>query len=287
MILRSMFFVPAHIDKFFDNAIGSEADALVFDLEDGVPIDQKKSARESLRAKLSSIKISQPIFIRLNAKETGLLEEDAQALALSAVAGFVVPKVRNVADILYFDNILLALEKKNGLKEGKFVFFPLIETAESALNILAIAKASKRIRGLIFGHEDYLLDIQGEHAVDNRNLLVPRSLLVMAARAAGCSPIDTPYLDIKNLAGCAKHVIESRELGFDGMLVLHPGQIKVANEGYFPSEEEIAQAEKILLINEEAQKNGRNIAFSEGKFMAPPILKQAKLLLERAKSPKK
>lgn len=275
--------MPAHVDRFFDNAVKSEADALIFDLEDGVPIDKKQSARESLREKVSKLKKSHPVFVRLNAKETGLLEEDARAMALPAVDGFVLPKIRTADDIKSFESLLAGLEEQGGLTKGKFACFPLIETAEAVLNILDIARASKRIGGLIFGHEDYLLDIQGEHAPDNRNLLVPRSLIVMAARAAGCSPIDTPYLDIKNLEGCAKHVEESRELGFDGMLVLHPGQIKVANEGYSPSAEEIAQAEKIIRINEDAQKNDRNIAFAEGKFVAPPILKQAQFLLERAK----
>lgn len=283
MLLRSMFFVPAHIEKFFDKAIKSEADALIFDLEDGVPIHKKEYAREFLRSKLLSVKLSYPVFIRLNAKETGLLTKDARAMALSAVHGFVVPKVKNANDIINFDKLLLKLEKENRLRKGKFVIFPLIENAESVLNVLAIAKASKRILGLIFGHEDFLLDLQGVHAKNNDNLLTPRSLLVMAARATGCYPIDTPYLDIKNLKGCARHIRKSRELGFDGMLVLHPEQIKIANRGYVPSSEEIANAEKIIRIDKESQKNNRNITFFKGQFVAPPILKQAKLVLNRAR----
>ncbi|MBU1026745.1 MAG: CoA ester lyase [Candidatus Margulisbacteria bacterium] len=283
IILRSVFFVPAHVDKFFDKAVESDADALAFDLEDGVPSDTKESARTSLSLKLSKKALSYPVLVRVNARETGLFEKDVTAMILHCVNGFIFPKVKTAQDITYFANLLSELEEKNKIKKGKYLIFPLIETAEAILNVLEIAKASERIAGLIFGHEDFLLDLQARHAADANNLLVPRMMLAIAARAAGIQPIDTPYLQLKDLKGCAKYVRESRKLGFSGMLVLHPAQIEVVNDGYAPSKEEIKRAEKIVALSEEAKMNNRSIAFADGKFIAPPILKQARLLLDMAR----
>ena len=283
LLLRSMLFVPGHVDRFFDSAIKSTADALVLDLEDSVPGDKKELARKELKDKVALYESAFPLFVRINSRETGFLEKDLDAMASSKILGFMVPKVKNSDDIIYLENLLLKLEKRNKITPGQLSILPLIETAEAVSNVYDIAKASKRILALIFGHEDFLLDIQATHSISSDNLLVPRMMIVMAARATGCQPIDTPYLEIRNLEGCAEHVHKSREFGFSGMLVLHPSQVKIANEGYAPSKGEIENAEKIVALNNEARKNNRSIAFSEGKFIAPPILKQAEHVLKMSK----
>ena len=279
-LLRSMLFVPGHIEKFFQKGIKSYADAIILDMEDSVPKSKKKDARARVKRKLKNCKLNMPIFVRLNSADTGLLEKDLEAAACLNVDGFVVPKVKGAKDVVYVSDLLLDIEKKNKIRPGKFWILPLIETAEAVLNVLEIAKASERILALIFGHEDFLLDMQASHSDDMENLLVPRMMIAMAARATGCKPIDTPYLDIKNSDGCSKFVSESKSLGFSGMLVLHPLQINLANEGYSPSIREVEYAKKIIALNEEAKISNRSIAYSEGKFIAPPILKQAEATLK-------
>ena len=281
-LLRSMFFVPGHIEKFYQKAVQSDADALVLDMEDSVPEDKKIEVRQLLKNRLKTCKLSIPVFVRVNSRETGLMEKDLESMALPEVEGFIIPKVKNAGDISYVENLLLKIEEQNKMPSGKFSIFPLIETAEAVMEVMNIAKSSERILGLVFGHEDFLLDMRANHLDNMNNLLVPRMMIAMAARAAGCQPIDTPYLEIKNLEGCAKFVKESKEMGYEGMLVLHPCQIQIANGGYAPSPEEIEKSRKIIVLCEEAKRAGRSIAFSEGKFVAPPILKQANIVIETA-----
>jgi citrate lyase subunit beta/citryl-CoA lyase len=277
-----LLFVPAHIDRFFARAMVSDADALVFDLEDGVPEGDKISARRSLKIKLRKNAVVKPVFIRINSIKTGLLENDIKTLAIAPVNGFVVPKIRNAGDILYVENMLNGLERSKGIAKGRFLIIPMIETAEAALSVLDIARSSKRIFALIFGCEDFYLDLQATHDKAQNNLQVPKILTAMAARAAGVQPIDSPYLEIKDLKGCADYIKESRKLGFSGMMTLHPDQIKTVNAGFSPSKEEIKKARKILSLNAEAGKKGRSIAYSKGLFIAPPILAQAKQILSLA-----
>lgn len=279
-LLRSMLFVPAHVEKFFVSAIKSSADALVLDLEDAVPADQKEQAREILKNEIRTAKFNCPLFVRVNAQETGLMEKDLEATALSAVDGFMVPKVRAEDDLKYFADILSKFEQKNNLPAGKFAMLPLIETTEAVLNALDLAKTSERNIGLVFGQEDFLADLQANHCADQSNLLAPRAIVAMAARAAGCQPIDGPYLQINNPEGCAEHTRQSRTLGFSGRLVLHPSQIEIANKEYSPTRQEIEHARQIVDLSEQAKASGRSIVFVNGKFIAPPVLKQAERILK-------
>ena len=281
LLLRSMLFVPAHVERYFQSALRSEADTLVLDLEDSVPQPNKVSARETIKDKLGRIEGRYPTFVRVNSAESGLLEEDLRAIVAHGLMGIILPKVRRPEDVRSVENLLSELEAEAGLPESTCRILPLIETCRAALQVLAIAEASPRVIGLVFGHEDFLLDFQAPHRdEDELNLLVPRMQIAMAARAIGGHPIDTPYLRIKDTEGCARRVAMSRQLGFEGMLVLHPVQIEIANAGYAPSQAEVQEARNILAQAEEAMRAQRSIAFSGGRFTAPPILKQAGLVLE-------
>jgi citrate lyase subunit beta / citryl-CoA lyase len=280
LLLRSLLFVPGHVDRFFESAIKSSADVLVFDLEDSVPIEKKDEARKNLQNKFSLCKINFPIFVRTNEMASTFFEKDVVAMTLPQTNGFVLPKIKSPDDIIFFDNFLSRIETEKNLPIGTFAILPLIETTEAVLRVLDIAKSSKRILALIFGHEDFLLDLHAIHSTNFTNLLVPRMMISMAARATGCFAIDTPFLQIKDQEGCAKNICKSRELGFSGMLVLHPSQIEIANNGYIPSQQEIKEAKQILSLNNKAQKKGRSITFSEGRFIAPPLLKQAQCTLK-------
>lgn len=281
--VRSLSFVPAHVERFYQKAIESEADALALDLEDAVPEPMKEQAREILLKSIRKKRPQKPTVVRINDASTPWHESDIHELGKAGVDGFILPKVYSAKDLHKFDLVLDKLEKDTPPIAGRFVILPLIETAAGVLHAAEIAAASERVTGLIFGHEDYLLDVQAEHAETTANLNVPRTMVVLAARAAGCVPIDTPYLDIRNLEGCRKHVEEGRELGFSGMLVLHPAQLEIANQGYSPSVKAIEHARQVVRINNEAKQGNRSIAFTDGQFVAPPIVKQAQALLQRAK----
>lgn len=280
LVLRSLLFVPGHIDRFFESALKSDADAIVIDLEDSVPEMSKDDARLLVTTRLDAIPAGRPVFVRINGKTTGRMKLDVRACIHNRLTGLIVPKVSSAEDILSIDRYLSELEAEAELLIGRVKMFPLIETCGAVLQALDIVKASKRNLGLVFGHEDFLLDLQGTHTTDDLNLLMPRMMVVMAARTIGGHPIDTPYLNIKDMAGFREKVLTSRALGFSGTLILHPTQIETANTGYAPSTEEICEARKIIAQVEASMKESRSIAYSDGRFTAPPILKQAKQTLE-------
>lgn len=281
--LRSMTFVPGYKVKFLEKAKTFNSDALILDLEDSVPYQNKEQARKNIKEFLDAGAFSQQIYIRVNALETGLLLKDLEWMLHENTDGFMFSKAADENDIRYFDQLLTQLENNFGFEQGKFKICPLIETTSAVLRAYEMGKASDRNIALVFGGEDYLRDLDGLHKEHGTSLLMPRSHIVTAARAAHLEPIDTPYLDIKDTDGFKKEVALARELGFSGTLVIHPSQIEIANEAFSPSENEIDEAKQIIEAIKISEKEGLGVALLDGKLIGPPMQKRAVKILEKAK----
>lgn len=281
--LRTMTFVPGYKVKFLEKAKTFDSDALILDLEDSVPYEFKEQARKNIKEFLDANAFSQKVYIRVNALETGLLLEDLKWMLHENTTGFMFSKAEDENDIRYFDQLLTQLENDFSFEEGKFKMCPLIETASAVLRAYEMGKASKRNTALVFGGEDYLRDLDGLHKEHGTSLLMPRSLIVTAARAAHLEPIDTPFLDIKDTVGFKKEVELARELGFSGTLIIHPSQIEIANKVFSPTENEIEEAKQIIEAIKISEKEGLGVALLDGKLIGPPMQKRALKILEKAK----
>lgn len=106
---------------------------------------------------------------------------------------------------------------------------------------------------------------------------------MIAATAARVEAIDTPFLNIRDLEGCAREVALARELGFSGQLILHPSQIEIANQIFTPSEQEITEARRIIAAIEESSKSGSGVAMLDGSLIGPPMRTRAHNVLEKVK----
>lgn len=281
--LRSAMFVPGFTRKFLDKAAGFRTDALLLDLEDSVPVHFKDDARQFIREYLDQKKFPQQTFIRVNDIDSGRLTKDLKATLHENTTGFMFTKVRDENDIIYFDKLLAQYEHDLGFPSGKFKMLPLIEMGSAVLRAYQIATASPRMIGLALGGEDYLTDLDGLHKEHGTSLIVPRSLIVIAARSAHIDVLDTPYLDIRNDKGFRKEVEQARELGFSGKLLLHPTQIDVTNEVFSPSAEEISEAKRIIAAIKESSKKGQGTTLLDGKLIGPPMLKRAISVLAKHK----
>lgn len=275
-------FVPGYTRKFLDKAIGFKSDALLLDLEDSVPDSYKEDARKFVHEYLDKDSFPQQVFIRVNDIDSGMLTRDLEATIHKNTDGFMFTKVRDEDDIIYFDKLLTQYEHDNGFENGKFLMLPLLEMGSAILRAHQIATASPRIIGLAFGGEDYLTDLDGLHKEHGTSLIVPRSLIVIAARSAHIDVLDTPFLDIRNGGGFRREVEQARELGFSGQLLIHPTQIEVANEVFSPSAEEVAEARRIIEAIEKSSHEGRGTTLLDGKLVGPPMLKRAIKVLSKA-----
>ena len=280
-VLRSMIFVPGYKEKFLKSAINSDADALILDIEDSVPFGFKDEARKNISNFLNENAFPRDVYVRVNSFDSGLLSRDLEAAINENTTGFMFPKVNNERDIYYFDKMLTQIEMDRNMEIGKFKMCPLIETGAAILNALEIATASDRITAMAFGGEDYLTDLDGLHKEHGTSLLVPRSLIVIAARTAGIEVLDTPYLNVKDIEGLRKELSLAKELGFSGTLLLHPGQIDPANEIFSPSKTEIENALRLIDAIENSKKTGSAVTLIDGQLVGPPMLKRAEKIISK------
>ena len=76
-------------------------------------------------------------------------------------------------------------------------------------------------------------------------------------------------------------VRKSRRFGFDGAGCIHPGQVKIVNAEYSPSDEEVAFARKVIEMNAGYAAEGRGSFQIDGKMIDIPIVVRAEKLLRR------
>jgi len=265
-----------------ESAVGLDSDAIILDLEDSVPLNFKQEARNNIRDYLTRDRFVQQVFVRVNCLESGMLDLDLECAAHYNTDGFVFTKVRDERDIVELDRQLTKIEHERGLEAGHFKMCPLIETASAVIRAYEIARASPRMVGLAFGGEDYLHDVDGLHKDSGLSLLVPRSMIVMAARASGIDAIDTPYLNIHDSVGLRREFELSREIGFSGSLIIHPSQVGIANDVFSPSTAEVSEAIRTIRAIEDSVEKGLGVALLDGKLVGPPMEKRARRILEKA-----
>jgi len=283
IIMRSLMFVPGHNEKLLASAARSQADVLLLDLEDSVqPTYNKPLARKTIVEWVSSGKfLNYHIFPRVNDRESGYLLQDLSALTINGIDGFMYPKSKNGEDIYFFDKLLETIEYEKKFPVGTFKIIPLIETSAAVLNAQAICNASKRVIAIAFGCEDFVSDLEGLHDKEGQSIYVPRALIALAARANGVIPIDTVHINVHDLEDLEKNLILARNLGFEGMLVLHPKEIELVHKYFSPTEEEYKSATEMLELYEESQKEGKGVAIKDGKFIGPPLVIAEKKFLEK------
>lgn len=282
---RSLMFVPAHNLKLMNSAIKTNADVLLLDLEDSVlPKSNKQIARDNIISFIHENKfLDFHVFPRVNDRESGELLNDITQLTVKGIEGFLYPKAKTGKDIYFFDKLLETIEYEKGFPVGTFKIMALIETASAVIHAEEICAASERVIAIAFGHEDYLADIQGINDATASTIFSARSLIVMAARSQNVIPIDTVHTNVHDLEDLEKNLIIAKKLGFEGMLVLNPKELELVHKYFSPTDEEVSDAKKMVNAFNDSQKKGMGVAIVDGKFVGPPLVKNALKTLDRHK----
>lgn len=275
-------FVPAHSNKLLDSAVRRDADVLLLDIEDSVPYSDKQKSRDNIKefAKRSDLN-GKLLFPRVNDRESGELLKDAYQLTIEGISGFMYPKATKGEDIYFFGKLLETIEYEKGFPIGTFKIIPLIETTGAVINIKDICNSCSRVIAVAFGCEDYVTDLQGIHDQEGQSIMTARNLISIGARSCGVLPIDTVHIKVHDLVDLEKNLILSKNLGFEGMLVLNPKELPLVHQYYSPTEDEINWAKGMIELSEEAIKEGKGVAVKDGKFVGPPMVKMARKILAK------
>ncbi len=277
-MMRSLLFVPANSWRLLLSSVKSEADAVVLDLEDSVPIGEKETARWFVKEFLREVRDSYrgKVFVRVNGIETGLTEEDLKYVVNRGLDGLVLPKA-TAEGVVKLTSMVKPLESS----ELRLPVIPLLETARGVLEAKEVVSLP-RVRALAFGMGDYLRELGLDVNVSDQEweVLFARSMVSTSAAMGNVPAIDTPFLGlIIDREGVRRQALIARRLGFSGKFAIHPSHVPVINEVFTPSETEVREAEEIVRAYEEAVRRGLGATSLRGMMIDRMNYERAKRLL--------
>jgi citrate lyase subunit beta / citryl-CoA lyase len=241
-------------------AAGLDTDEVVVDLEDGVAVAEKETARVNLGAAGAR----RTLAVRINGLRTPWWRDDLAAAAHADV--IVVPKVESLDEVAAVAGLLPA---GAGLEVQ-------IETARSLVEVERIAAFGAPLEALVFGPGDFAASIgvpvltigagTSEYAL---------ARIAVAARAFGLQPVDGPYAVLGDRAGLLAGARLALAHGYDGKWVIHPDQLEPVNEVFTPSPEEVERAREILAAADGVSRIGDEMVDAATKRLAEGVIARA------------
>src|SRR5689334_12199222 len=271
---RSWLFVPADSEKKIAKALDSEADAVIFDLEDSVAPAQKQTARDILKG-LPERSNGPEWWVRVNPLGSEYHKDDLKLIGSAYVHGIVLPKAESGADVIQLAH-----------RTGNIPIHAIVtETAASLFNLLSYRYPGSPLAAMSWGAEDLSAALGAASKYDESGELsftykLARSLCLAGAVAAGAQPVDGVFADFRDDEGLRREAESARREGFTGKLAIHPAQVPVINAAFTPSAQELEHAEEIIAAFE--AHPGAGVLSVGGRMVDRPHLVQAQRVLERA-----
>jgi len=271
---RSWLFVPADSEKKIAKALESEADAIIFDLEDSVAPTQKTAARDILK-NLPKHSNGPQWWVRVNPLGSEFHKDDLKLIGSAYVHGIVLPKSEGGSDVTQLAH-----------RTGNIPIHAIVtETPASLFGLLSYRQPNSPLAAMSWGAEDLSAALGASSKYDENGELsftykLARSLCLAGAMTAGVQPVDGVFADFKDDERLKREAEAARREGFTGKLAIHPTQVPIINAAFTPSKDDVIHAEAIVAAFE-AHPNAGVLSVG-GKMVDRPHLIQAKRVLERA-----
>ena len=306
---RMIHFVPPHIEKVTAKVpqLAREVDVVLGNLEDAIPADAKKAARDGFIAMARATAFGATgLWTRINALNSPWVLDDITE-TVAAIGNkldvIMLPKVDGPWDIHYLDQLLAQLEARHQVQRP-ILIHAILETAEGVMNVEAIAASSPRMQGISLGpadlaasramkttrvgggHPEYKVladavpDQSGPRTAVQQDLWhYTLAKMVDACAAAGIKPFYGPFGDFSDLEGCEVQFRDAFLMGCAGAWSLHPTQVGIAKRVFSPDPAEVVFAKKIL----DAMPDGTGAVMIDGKMQDDATWKQAKVVVDLAR----
>ena len=161
---------------------------------------------------------------------------------------------------------------------GKPVW-PIVESARGLANLAEIAHA-QGVERLSFGALDLGLDLGLANGSAGAERMLTSTLCAAAAVAIGRAGSTAGQRLSRHQEPRWPHpaAAGARDMGFGGLLCIHPSQVAVVHETLMPSAAELDWAQRILA----AGASGDGVFVVDGQMVDAPVIGRARHLLQRA-----
>lgn len=276
--IRSLLFVPANRPDRMEKALATEADGVVFDLESAIPRGAAAEARAYVRHALESHTPDQPaVFVRVSAVGTADFAPDADACRHPSLTALMLPQITGPEEVAAADAALDGTEAR---------IMPLVETASAVRLAYELATASDRVAymgGATGRHGDLGRSIGFQWSPEGTETLYLRQKVLIDVRSAGVpNPLSGLWGTVDDLDGLAGFAAQTRQLGYEGMMAIHPSHLPVINQIFSPTPEEIAAWRQLIAAIEEHEAQGIGAFRHQGRLIDHAHLLTAQQNLTRA-----
>ncbi len=280
---RAILYMPGDDMHKIRKATTLGVDSICMDLEDGVAVNRKSSARQTIVQALSELNFgNSERLVRINSIDSGLEVDDLRTVLPAHPQGIVVPKVQNAQQLTWVSQFIGTEEKAQGWESGKIALIAIVESALGIINLREIASSDPRLQALIFGADDLAGDIGAIRTASGWEVFYARSELVIYAAAYNLQAIDMVFTNISDLDGLRQEAFQGANMAYSGKQIIHPNQVIPVQEAFSPSQEAIDHAKRVIQAFNEHQEQGTGAFTLDGKMIDAPIIKIARQVLDRA-----
>jgi citrate lyase beta subunit len=286
-VRRALLFMPGDDRRKIEKGAALGVDSVIMDLEDGVALNNKAAARETIRAALQEVDFgTTERLVRVNLVGA-LFIEDLMATIEGHPDGYVLPKAESVEDINAIDMWLTVAERERGWLEGGIIVLAIVETAMGIVNLRGIAGkkvSAPRLDGLVFGAEDLAASMGAIRTQEGAEMAYARSAVVLHAKAFGLQAIDTPFVQLNDEPGLIAQTTQALQMGYTGKLAIHPKQVEPIQQVFTPSADEITRAQALIAAHDAQQAAGTGVFQFEGRMIDMPMVRAAETVIARARA---
>ena len=264
--VRSFLYAPAHRARVVEKALRGETDAeaVIVDLEDGVPVDARAEAERTLRSCGDAGPEDPPALCRIRSGADARRAD--LALVASRFTGVLLAKAEEPEDV---DDVADLIAER-GTTLGIWL---LVESARGVEQLPTLLTGPVRITGVMLGAGDLRADLGLLDDTDHRQLDAARSRTVFAAAAAGIRHIvDTPEAEIEPGEPFLASARSARGLGFTAKAAIHPGQLAAIHEVFRATADPRAWAHAVLDTADGAVRVGGSMVDEATRRLARRIL---------------
>jgi citrate lyase subunit beta/citryl-CoA lyase len=282
---RSSLILPVNVPRFVEKASTRDADAIVLDLEDSVPSQEKAAARKLVPPALALVgRGGAEVLVRVN-NDPALLADDIEAVVHPGLDGLSIPKAESAAQVREIVARVERLERARGVPAGHVCLSLAIETPRGFLAAEEIARSSDRIATMSIGVEDFCLELGVEPSADGLELLYPVAALVTICKAVGVQPTGLvgSIAGFRDLALFEQAAQRARQLGCEGAGCIHPDQVTVLNRVFTPDPAKVEYARRVVEVFEAGVRRGTASVNLDGKMVDVPVYKRAQVIMARAR----
>ena len=283
---RALLYMPGDDLRKIQKAAGLDVDCVCMDMEDGVALNCKSEARQTIAQALRTLDFGRSERLaRINPVGSGLESDDLETVLPAHPDGIVIPKLEFAEQIQWVSQIISEHEKSADWPcPTPMPLLVVVETARGITNLKEICSADPRLEAVIFGAEDFAGDIGATRTAQAWEVFYARSAVVTYAAAYGLQAIDMVQIDFQDTERLYQEALEGARLAFAGKQVIHPSQVEPVQRAFTPSDEAIAHALRIQQAFDEHQSLGKGAFALDGKMIDAPIVRAAERVLALARA---